>query len=307
MKASHRSAALVSLAGAVLVLLAKAAAFALTGSVSLLSDAAESIVNVLAAGAVLFAVQLARRPADYGHPYGHQKAELLSSAFEAALILLASGMILYAAVQRLGSLQPLENLGAGLQIAAAAALLNLLLGLWLRSQARQLDSAALLTNAKHVFIDVWSTAGVLAGVLLVQVTGWLILDPLVAIIVAANIAREGFNVMTATLSQLLDERLPDEEEAAILEELDATSGILGYHRLKSRRSGSARFMEVDVFVDPGMNVEHAHALVGRLEERLRARLPGLVTTVHVEPYAPGVREGTVSPREEFQNSGTGPA
>jgi cation diffusion facilitator family transporter len=301
MRNGHRFAAGISLAGALLVLAGKATAFILTGSVSLLSDAAESIVNVLAAAALLFAVQLAQRPADYEHPYGHQKAELLSSAFEAALILLAGGMILFAALQRLFNPQPIMNLSAGVVIAMAAALLNLLLALWLRSQGRRLGSAALATNSRHLFTDVWSTVGVVAAIVLVSATGWIILDPLIAIAVAVNIAREGFQVMTSTLSQLMDERLPESEEAAILSELDATPGVLGYHRLKSRRSGSDRFAEVDVFVDPAMNVEHAHALVGRLEENLRARLPGLVTTVHVEPFAPGVREGATSPREEFGN------
>lgn len=301
MKHKHRFAALISLGGALIVLVAKAFAFALTGSVSLLSDAAESIVNVVAAGALLFAVQLAQRPPDYQHPYGHQKAELLSSAFEAALILVAGGMILFAAVQRLLSPRPLENLSAGLLVAAGAAVLNLLLALWMRRQGRKLESAALATNSRHLFTDVWSTVGVVLGVLLVSVTGWQILDPLIAILVAVNITREGFMVMTSTLSQLMDERLPEDEEAAILEELDRTAGVLGYHRLRSRRSGSDRFAEVDIFVDPGMNVEHAHVLIGRLEENLRARLPGLVTTIHVEPFAPGVREGATSPRDEFGN------
>jgi cation diffusion facilitator family transporter len=301
-KHSHRFAALISLGGALIVLVAKAIAFALTGSVSLLSDAAESIVNVLAAAALLFAVQLAQRPADYEQPYGHQKAELLSSAFEAALILVAGGMILFAAVQRLLNPQPLQNLGAGLLVAAGAAVLNLLLAFWVRRQGRKLASAALAANSRHLFTDVWSTAGVVAGVLLVSVTGWQPLDPLIAILVAVNVTREGFMVMISTLSQLMDERLPEDEEAAILEELDRTAGVLGYHRLRSRRSGSDRFAEVDIFVDPGMNVEHAHALIGRLEENLRSRLPGLVTTIHVEPFAPGVREGATSPRDEFGNS-----
>jgi cation diffusion facilitator family transporter len=301
MRNGHRFAAGISLVGAVLVLAGKSAAFAVTGSVSLLSDAAESVVNVLAAGALLFAVQLAQRPADYEHPYGHQKAELLSSAFEAALILLAGGMILLAALQRLFNPVELQNIGPGLLIAAAAAVANLLLALWLRRRGRKLDSTALLTNSRHLLTDVWSTVGVVAAVLLVAVTGWKVLDPLIAIAVAVNIAREGFQVMTSTLSQLMDERLPEAEEAAILRELDNTAGVLGYHRLKSRRSGSDRFAEVDIFVDPGMNVEHAHALVGRLEENLRSSLPGLVTTIHVEPYAPGVREGATSPRDEFGN------
>lgn len=292
-------AATVSLAGAVLVLALKFGAFVLTGSVSLLSDAAESVVNVLAAIVLLLALRLAGQPADYEHPYGHQKAELFSAAFEALLIFGAGAMIILTGIQRLISPRELDNLPLGLAVATVGALVNLSLGLWLKRQASGLESEALAANARHLIVDVWSTGGVLAAVMLVGVTGWLVVDPLVALLVGLNILREGWLILARTLSQLLDERLPEEEEALVLQELDATRAILGYHRLRSRRGGSARFIEVDVFLAPDMTVERAHAVVRELEDRLSRLLPNLISTVHVEPHAPGVREGRAQPRDEF--------
>lgn len=292
-------AAGISLAFATLVLALKFTAFLLTGSVSLLSDAAESVVNVLAALVLLLALRLASRPADYEHPYGHKKAELFSATFEALLIFAAGAVIVFAGIQRLYSPRELDNLPLGLGVAALAALINLTVALWLRKQALKLESEGLAANARHLLIDVWSTGGVLLAVLLVNLTDWLVLDPLVAILVGVNILREGWLIMARSLSQLLDERLPEEEEAVILRQLDATGEILGYHRLRSRRSGSDRFVEVDVFVEPDMTVAQAHSVVRELELRLGRLLPNLTATIHVEPHAPGVREGRARPRDEF--------
>lgn len=303
MSSGQGRAALVSLGVSVLVLGLKTGAFLLTDSVSLLSDAAESVVNVLAAIVLLIAVRLAAQPPDYEHPYGHEKAELLSGAFEALLIFAAGAMIMLTAVQRFFAPHELDNLPAGLITAGLAGAVNLALALWLRRRAKRLGSAALDANARHIMTDVWSSVGVLTAVLLVGLTGWLVLDPLVAILVSLNILREGWQLLGTTLSQLLDERLPEAEEAEILALLDATEDILGYHRLRSRMSGSARFLEVDVFLDPQMNVEEAHAIVKRLEDRLARALPNMVSTIHIEPHAPGVREGFTPPREEYDSAG----
>ncbi len=299
MTSRQGATALVSLAGALVVLAGKSGAYFLTGSVSLLSDAAESIVNVVAAVAVILAVRLALRPPDYEHPYGHEKAEILSSAFEALLIIAAAAMLLLTGVQRLLDPVPLRNIALGLGVAAGAGALNLGLALWLGRRARLLGSAALQANSRHLLTDVWSSVGVIIGVALVAATGWLVLDAVIALVVAANIFREGYVIMTRSISQLLDERLPDAEEALIMRLLDGHSGIMGYHRLRSRRSGSARFLEVDVFVEPGMRVDEAHAMIMRLEAELSSELPNLISTIHIEPHAPGVRDGSTHPREEF--------
>lgn len=301
MNARQARTVLVSLIGALLVLTLKGAAFLLTGSVSLLSDAAESVVNVLAAAVLLLAVKVASQPADYEHPYGHQKAELLSSAFESLLIVAAGAMILLTGIQRFIAPQELSNVPAGLAVAGIAGVINLGLSVWVARRAEEADSAALRANARHLLTDVWSSVGVLVAVALTQLTGWLLLDGVVAVLVAVNILREGWLLMARTLSQLLDERLPEAEEELILLELDSSPDILGYHRLRSRRSGSARFLEVDVFLDPHTTVERAHQVVRELEDRLAARLPNLLSTVHVEPHAPGLREGATQPRDEFRD------
>lgn len=292
-------AARVSLVAAVGILLLKTAAWVLTGSVSLLSDAAESIVNVLAAVTLFVALRLAARGPDLEHPYGHQKAEYLSSAFEASLILVAAGAIGVAAMQRLWDPQPPENVVVGLVMAGAAAAGNGALAAYLQRAGRRWRSAALTANARHVLTDVWTSLGVIAGVGLVAATGWLRLDPLVALVVAVQVGREGARVLGTNLSRLMDERLPPDEERVILDALKGHPRVLGFHRLRTRRSGRARFAEVDLFVDRDMSVGDAHDVVAQVEDEVHARLSELTTTFHVEPFEEGRREGQVSPADEF--------
>lgn len=299
--ASHvpMRAAWLSLVGAVAILALKGVAYFVTGSVGFLSDAAESLVNLVAAGVLLLALYVSRAPPDYEHPYGHTKAEYLSAVLEAALIMVAAGLIVWSAVQRLLEPQPLHNVTLGVVVALIATAVNGGLALLLFRIAQRERSAALEANAHHLLTDVYTSVGVIAGVLLVGATGWYVLDPLIALLVAANIVRVGVAVMRSSISNLLDERLPDEEEAILLQILEGTPGILGYHRLRTRRSGRARFAEVDVFVRPEMSVAEAHSLVVRLEDQMHAELEDLVTTVHVEPYVEGVRDRSTTPREEF--------
>jgi len=297
--AARARAARLSLFGALLVVGLKAVAWLVTGSVSLLADAAESIANVAAAVSVIAALRLAARGPDLEHPYGHQKAEYLSSVFEASLILVAAGAIAVSAVQRLWSPQALENVPIGLAVAAVATVLNALLAAYLLRAGRRLESAALTTNGRHVLTDVWTSVGVLGGVLLVSFSGWARLDPLLALVVAAHIAREGVRILTANLSRLMDERLPAGEEQVILDALTGHPRVLGFHRLRTRRSGRARFAEVDVFVDPEMTVRAAHEVVAELETEVHGRLAELTTTMHVEPYVEGRREGHLAPADEF--------
>ncbi|MDZ7801684.1 MAG: cation diffusion facilitator family transporter [Trueperaceae bacterium] len=292
-------AARLSLVGAVVVLALKVIAWLATGSVGLASDAAESTVNVVAGFTLLLALRLARTPPDYEHPYGHEKVEDLSSAFEAALILGAALLIAGTAVGRLIDPQPLGRMQVGLGVAAASAALNAGLGAWLWREGRRLRSVALRTNARHLGTDVLTSVGVIIGVAAVGVTGVLRLDPLIALVVAAHIAVQGVRVLQRSVSQLMDERLPPDEEARVIGALEGHPEILGYHRLRSRRAGRARFMEVDVFVAPTMPVADAHALVERVEDEIRRALPNLVSTVHVEPFVPGVREGATAPRDEY--------
>ncbi len=296
---TRQRAARLSLGIALLVLALKAVAFIITGSVALLSDAAESLVNVIAGLSLWWALRLASRPPDYEHPYGHQKAEYLSSAFEGSLILLAAGMILLSAGERLVTPSDLSRLGLGTAIAIGASLLNGATALYLRRVARREDSAALAANARHLFVDVWTSLGVVVAMILVGVTGWWWCDPLVALLVGLNITREGYRVVSGSISQLLDTRLPEAQEQRILDVLDDHPKVLGYHRLRTRQAGAGRFAELDIFVAPDMTVRDAHALVVTLEDGIIAALPGLETTIHVEPYLPGQREGAHAPKDEF--------
>lgn len=292
-------AAYVSLAGSLFILGFKFSAFLLTGSIALLSDAAESIVNVVASVALIIAMHYAAKPADYEHPYGHSKAEYFSSIFEAVLILVAAGMILLGSIGRLVSPQPLDNPLTGLTVAAVATALNLLLVIYLRGAAKRQRSIALESNAKHTLVDVWTSLAVIAAVGLILLTEWLWLDGAIGLIVGLNIVREGVGVMGKALSQLLDERLPEDEEAIILKVLDEHPAVLGYHRLRSRRAGLGRFAELDIFVDPALSVAEAHRIVGEIEAAVHGVLPNLTTTIHVEPYVAGEREGASAPRDEY--------
>ncbi len=290
----------LSLGIAVVVLVLKAGAYGLSGSVALLSDAAESLVNVVAAVGVIISLRVSSLPPDYQHPYGHNKAEYLSSAFEGALILVAAAAIVLTSGLRLLSPEPLEAplLGAGIALAATA--LNGSGAALLGRLAARSGSAALGANARHLWTDVWTSLGVVVAVVLVSLTGWLVLDPLLGLLVGLNIVREGWRVLAGSFSDLLDARLPETEEAQIMNVLEGNPAVLGYHRLRSRRSGIGRFAEVDVFVDPAMSVGSAHELVSELETALQRALPGLISTVHVEPFEPGKREGPRSPRDEFR-------
>lgn len=298
-RVARARAARISLAGAAAVVALKLVAWLTTGSVSFLSDAAESFVNVASALTLIAAVRLAAQPADYDHPYGHQKAELLSSVFEGAMILVAAGAILWSAGQRLWAPEPLQQVWLGMLLVFVATALNALLVAYLLRQGRRLASPALIANARHLRTDVWTSAGVLVGVALVVVTGWERLDPLVAIVVAANIVREGVLVLTTNISRLLDERLPENEERVIMDALDSHPAVRGYHRLRTRSAGRARFAEVDVFVDPDISVRAAHDVVAAIEARVHGELDELITTLHVEPYVEGVREGPSRPRDEY--------
>lgn len=292
-------AAWVSLVGALVILLLKGVAYLLTGSVGFLSDAAESLVNLVAAVALLLALSVSRAPPDYEHPYGHTKAEYLSAVLEAALIMVAAVLIIWSAVQRLVQPEQLQNVALGVTLSLVALVVNGGLALHLFRVARRERSAGLAANARHLMTDVYTSLGVIVAVVLVGVTGWAVLDPLVALLVAANIVRVGVAVMRRSISELLDERLPDAEEALILEVLENSPAILGFHRLRTRRSGRARFAELDVFVDPTLTVAAAHALVGDVEDRIHAQLDDLISTIHIEPYVEGVRDRTTTPREEF--------
>lgn len=301
-------AAVVPLAAGVAILVLKAAAYLVTGSVAFLSDAAESVVNVVAASIALISVVVSVRPPDEGHQYGHAKAEYVSSATEAALIVVAGLAILATAVHRLIVPRPLQELPLGLALQAGGGAVNLGVALLLLRVSRAEQSVALEASARHLLSDVLTTAGVFVGVLLVAATGWEPLDPIAAMIVGGNIARMGVTLSRKALSGLLDERLPAEEEARIegilREHRDDAVGIVGHHAMRTRRAGADRFADVHLVVHRTLTVGEAHRLTDHLEQHLRAALPGVDVTIHVEPCPPAcerceaTRAGADGRREE---------
>jgi cation diffusion facilitator family transporter len=282
-KSAH-SYAWLSIGAAITTIALKAIAYWLTGSVGLLSDALESLVNLVAAVAALAALTLASRPADAGHAFGYSKAEYFSSALEGVLILLAALSIVITAAPRLFAPQPVEQLGWGLMISMVAAAVNGLTALALLRAGKRLRSIALKADGHHLLTDVWTSVGVLIGLLAVQLTGWLILDPLIAIGVAINILWAGFRMLRETGSGLLDAALSSEDQAIIhqvLEEYEM-SGIQ-FHALRTRLAGSRRFVTMHVLVPGDWTVQRGHDVCEKIEVAISHSLPGTHTITHLEP------------------------
>jgi len=273
----------LSIAAAVATIALKTVAYVLTGSVGLLSDAVESIVNLVGAVMALSMLTVASRPADEDHSYGHSKAEYFSSGVEGTLILVAALSIAVAAGRRLLAPQPLEQIGVGLAVSVVASLINLAVALVLLRVGRQHHSITLEANAQHLFTDVWTSAGVIVGVAAVAGTGWLRLDPIVALLVAGNILWTGTRIVRKSVLGLMDTALPPEELVAVKAALDShlNDGI-EYHALRTRQSGARRFVSLDVLVPGEWTVHRGHALLEDLEARIRAAVPNVTVFTHLE-------------------------
>ena len=274
----------LSIAAAIVTMALKAAAYYFTGSVGLLSDALESLVNLAGALMALAMLSVAARPPDEDHAYGHSKAEYFSAGAEGALIVVAALSIAVAAVDRLLHPQPIQQIGLGLAVSVVAALLNLAVAIVLLRASRQHRSATLQASAQHLLTDVWTTAGVLVGVGAVALTGWLVLDPLVAIAVAINIVWAGGRILRDSVAGLMDAALPASEQRVLHELLAgyAAEGI-EYHALRTRRAGAHRFVSVHVLVPAEWSVQQGHDLLERIEADVRRALPPVTVLTHLEP------------------------
>lgn len=261
----------------------KLAAWFFTGSVGLLSDALESLVNLAGGIIALAMLEVASRPADKDHAFGHSKAEYFSSGIEGTLILFAAMAIAYAAVQRLMHPRSLEQIGLGLLISLIASLINLFVAMVILRAGNKYDSITLRANAHHLLTDVWTSAGVIVGVILVALTGWQWLDPVVAMLVAINIVWTGAEIVRASVLGLMDISLPPAE----LEKIDQVlaqhkpSGVQ-FHALLTRRSGAERFISLHVLVPGGWTVQRGHDLLERIEDEIRAALVNATVITHLE-------------------------
>ncbi len=281
---SSQSLALGSVAVALSVLALKIVAWQLTGAVALYSDAMESFVNVAGALLAWTAIRIADRPADKSHPFGHHKAENLSAIAEGSLIVLAAVLILQEAWGAL--LSPnLERLGVvGLAVNSLAMVINLVWARVLITAGARRRSPALSANGRHLMTDVWTSVGVLAGLCLVLLTGWALLDPLMAVLVAVNILREGWKVIFSSAGDLMDSAAHASDREVIETSVrDSCHGALQVHDLRTRRAGKVLFIEFHLVVDAGMTVGEAHGICDTIEAAIAAHLSEARTTIHVEP------------------------
>ena len=273
----------LSIAAAIATIALKTAAYVLTGSVGLFSDAVESLVNLVGAVMALSMLIVAARPADEDHSYGHSKAEYFSSGVEGTLILIAALSIAAAAVRRLLVPQPLEQVGIGLAVSAGASAINLAVAIILLRAGKQHSSITLEANAQHLFTDVWTSVGVIAAVAAVAATGWLHLDPIVAMLVAGNILWTGTRIVRRSILGLMDTALPAGELAAVKAALDShLSDGVEYHALRTRQSGARRFVSFHVLVPGAWTVHRGHELLEDVEARIRATVPNVTVFTHLE-------------------------
>lgn len=290
----------LSIAAAISTIALKTYAYFLTDSVGLLSDAMESVINLVAAMIMLFVLHIAAQPPDEKHPYGHEKVEYFSSGAEGVMILLAAISIGYTAWERLWNPQPLQKLDLGIAISVLASLINLVVAQILIRAGKKHRSITLESDGKHLMTDVWTTAGILLGIGTIMLANafeesvnfasnlgfkWEVLDPMLAILVAINIVLAGLHLIKRTISGLMDAALPANEQGqiiAILEEFVTDYGI-AYHALRTRYSGARRFMSVHILVTGNLTVQQGHDLVEQIEQRIEAIFNNIDIDTHLEP------------------------
>ncbi len=275
--------AVLSISAALVTIGLKTLAYLVTGSVGLLSDAAESLVNLVGAVLAFTMLSIAARPADDNHAYGHGKAEYFSSGVEGTMILLAGIGIGATAINRLASPHVLQQLGTGIVISAAASLVNLATSLLLLRAGRRYRSITLEANARHLLADVWTTAGVITGIAVVSFSGWQRLDPIIALIVTAVIIRTGILIVRKSILGLMDTALPAEEQATLTAILESyrKEGI-DYHALRTRQAGPRRFISLHVIVPGTWTVHEGHSLLERIEADIRSAFSNVTVLTHLE-------------------------
>jgi cation diffusion facilitator family transporter len=296
MTVKRSRAAAVSIISNTSLIALKVAAGLITGSVAILTEAIHSAVDLAASFIAYFSVRQAEAPADTDHRYGHEKFENVAAAAEGVLILIGSGVIVYAAIRSLVHGVELEALGIGIAVVGFATVVNLIVSTWLYRQARLTQSAALEGDAAHLRTDAYTSAGVLVGLALAQITGAYWLDPAIALVIAGAIVVTGTKIVARSWGVLVDEALPPEEQDAIRDAIAAFAGrgVVGYHQLRTRRAGARRYVDLHVQFRSGTSLEDAHATAHALQAEIERRLPGGTDVlIHLEPA------DKVRPGEEF--------
>ncbi|HWM08102.1 MAG TPA: cation diffusion facilitator family transporter [Solirubrobacteraceae bacterium] len=293
MRGQRSRAAAISIASNAALIVLKLVAGAITGSVAIITEAIHSAVDLVASFIAFFSVRQAEEPADTDHRYGHEKFENMAAAAEGVLILIGSGVIVYAAIRSLVRGPELHALGVGIAVLAFSTVVNLVVSTWLFRKARETQSAALEGDAAHLRTDAYTSAGVLVGLALVHFTGAEWLDPAVALVIAGAIVVTGLRIVVRSWGVLVDEALPDPEIATIRTAIEefAGRGVVGYHQLRTRRAGARRYVDLHLQFSSGTSLEDAHATAHALQDEIARRLPGGADVlIHLEP-ADKVRPG----------------
>ena len=275
----------LSIVAAIVTILLKFYAYYVTGSMGFMSDALESFVNLFAAVFGLVMLHISQRPADEDHEYGHGKAEYFSSATEGALILIAAFGIIWSAIPRIIEPKPLENINTGLLFSLLASAVNLLVGFILINNGKKKKSLLVEADGRHLMTDVWTSVGVIAGIVIVKFTGWLIIDPVIAILVALNIIYTGYKLISRSASGLMDAVIPEEDTRKIMAYLDSLKeqGI-DYHSLMTRMSGQRKFISLHLLVPGEWSVKQGHDMADQVEEAIIGLFDEPVTvSTHIEP------------------------
>jgi cation diffusion facilitator family transporter len=281
---------LISITSNSLLIIFKIVAGMLMGSVSVISEAIHSGIDLLASGVAFISIRKAEEPADKEHPFGHGKFENLSGAFEALLIFVAAAFIIHEAIDKFKHPVMVENVDWGIGVMLVATVVNIIISQVLFRFARKTGSIAIEADAMHLWVDVFTSAGVMIGLLLIKLTHWAVLDPLVAILVAILILKAAFDLTMKAVADLADRRLPDNEIDSILTIINKDPNVLGYHKLRTRKSGSRREIDVHIQVEKDTSVQCAHDICFRVENSIKEALQGAYVTIHVEPN----HENTVS-------------
>jgi len=286
-------AAALSIASNTLLIALKLAAGAITGSVAIITEAMHSAVDLIASIVAFVSVRTSDKPADLDHPYGHDKFENLAAAIEAMLILVGAGVIVFESVRRLSSGAEVHSLGIGIAVIAFSVLANVVVSMVLARRARETESPALEGDAAHLRTDAATSAAVLLGLVIVEVTGAAWLDPVIALAVAAAIVYAGIKLLMRASRVLVDEALPPEELDAVRTAIEAFGprGVCGHHKLRARRAGSRRYVDLHVQFVGGTTLEDAHETAHRLQDAIGERLRGADVLIHLEPEA-SVHPGT---------------
>jgi len=278
-------AAALSIASNTTLVALKLVAGIITGSIAIITEAVHSSIDLIASVVAYLSVRKAGEPADREHPYGHAKVENLAAAFEGVLILVGAAVIVYESIRRLLEPSEVGVLGFGIAVIAFSLVANVLVSTYLRRRARQTDSPALEGDAAHLRTDALTSTGVLAGLVLVEITGFERIDPIVALVVAAAIVASGLGLVTRSSRVLVDEALPPEELAAVQQAVDGHGSpeVVAFHALRARRAGSDRYVDLHVQFRRGTSLERAHDLAHELTREIRARLHGADVLIHLEP------------------------